>query len=73
MCAVGVHFQLLTCGKTTFYSDDGSASCTNYGLYEISGNTIWADVSEWSNASDGLYFMGVFVDNGGEQSLVSLI
>lgn len=60
-------------GKITLYSDDGSTSCTSYGLYEISGNMIQAYVSEWSNASDGLYFMGVFVSNENEQTIGSLI
>ena len=60
-------------GKITLHSDDGSTSCTDYEFYEINNDMIRADVSKWSSASDGLYFMGVFVDNGDGPSMASLI
>ena len=67
------YYEECTPGRITLHSDDGSISCTDYGLYKIHGNVIRADVSEWSNASDGLYFMGVFVNNGDGPSMASLI
>ena len=69
----GWYYEECAPGKITLHSDDGSTSCTDYEFYEINNDMIRADVSKWSSASDGLYFMGVFVDNGDGPSMASLI